>query len=118
MDSKDDLVNSIKEWIQIDNTIKEYQTDIRNLRKRKNDLTDQLVNVMKDQDIDVFNINNGKLIYSQYKYTAPLSKKHLLNSLGMLFQNEPEKIELISNHILDSREVKIKEKIRRKIEKK
>ena len=116
--SSDGLVSNIKEWIEIDNSIKEYQANIRKLRSRKNELTDNLVHVMKEKDIDVFNINNGKLIYSEYKYTAPLSKKHLLNSLGMLFQNEPEKIELISSHILDTREVKIKEKIRRKIDKK
>lgn len=116
MASNNDLIENIKEWIQLDSTIREYQADMRAMRKRKTELTNTLVDVMKDKDIDVFDINNGKLIYSQYKYTAPLSKKHLLNSLGSLFAHDPEKIEQISNHILNSREVKIKEKIRRKIE--
>jgi len=116
MDSKNYLIDSIKEWIQLDSDMRECQADMRSMRKRKNELTNVLVDVMKDKEIDVFDINNGKLIYSQYKYTAPLSKKHLLNSLGNLFSGDPEKIEQISNHILNSREVKVKEKIRRKIE--
>ena len=115
--NNDELIDNIKEWIQLDNDMKEYQKLLREMRKRKNDLTNNLVNTMKNNDIDVFDINNGKLIYSQYKVKAPLSKKHIISSLGTLFANEPEKIELITSHILDTRETKIKENIRRKTNK-
>ena len=111
------LIDNIKEWIQIDNDMKEYQKLLRERRKRKTELTSNLVETMKRNDIDVFDINNGKLIYSQYKVKTPLSKKHILSSLGTLFANEPEKIELITSHILDTRETKIKENIRRKTNK-
>lgn len=114
MSDNTELVNNIKEWVQLDIEMKKYQKLIREMRKRKNDLTNGLLDTMKRNDIDVVDIKDGKLIYSQYKVKAPLSKKHLVNSLSQLFQNEPEKIELVTNHIMDSREVKIKENIRRK----
>ena len=112
MSDNTELVNSIKEWVQLDIEMKKYQKLIREMRKRKNDLTNGLLD-MKRNDIDVVDIKDGKLIYSQYKVKAPLSKKHLVNSLSQLFQNEPEKIELVTNHIM-AREVRIKENIRRK----
>ena len=114
MSDNTELVNNIKEWVQLDIEMKKYQKLIREMRKRKNDLTNGLLDTMKRNDIDVVDIKDGKLIYSQYKVKAPLSKKHLVNSLSQLFQNEPEKIELVTNHIMDTREVKIKENIRRK----
>jgi len=114
MSDNTELVNNIKEWVQLDIEMKKYQKLIREMRKRKNDLTNGLLDTMKRNDIDVVDIKDGKLIYSQYKVKAPLSKKHLVNSLSQLFQNEPEKIELVTNHIMDSREIKIKENIRRK----
>jgi len=114
MSDNNELVNNIKEWVQIDIEMKKYQKLIREMRRRKNDLTNDLLDTMKQNDIDVVDIKDGKLIYSQYKVKAPLTKKHLVTSLGQLFQNEPEKIELVTNHILDTREVKIKENIRRK----
>jgi len=114
MSDNNELVNNIKEWVQLDIEMKKYQKLIREMRRRKNDLTNDLLDTMKENDIDVVDIKDGKLIYSQYKVKAPLTKKHLVNSLSQLFQNEPEKIELVTNHILDSREVKIKENIRRK----
>ena len=114
MSENSELVNNIKEWVQLDIEMKKYQKLIREIRKRKNDLTNGLLDTMKRNDIEVVDIKDGKLIYSQYKVKAPLSKKHLVNSLSQLFQNEPEKIELVTNHIMDTREVKIKENIRRK----
>ena len=114
MSDNNELVNNIKEWVQIDIEMKKYQKLIREMRRRKNDLTNDLLDTMKQNDIDVVDIKDGKLIYSQYKVKAPLTKKHLVSSLSQLFQNEPEKIELVTNHILDTREVKIKENIRRK----
>ena len=114
MSDNSELVNNIKEWVQLDIEMKKYQKLIREMRKRKNDLTNGLLDTMKRNDIEVVDIKDGKLIYSQYKVKAPLSKKHLVNSLSQLFQNEPEKIELVTNHIMDTREVKIKENIRRK----
>ena len=73
---------------------------------------------MKNNEIDCFDINDGKLIYSKNKIKAPLSKKHLLTSLTKYYQNDKDAAMKISQFILDTREIKYKETIRRKINKK
>ena len=69
MESKEELVKNIREWISMDEQIKSLQGEIKKRRDRKKELTSALVNVMKEHEIDCFDINNGKLIYSKNKKT-------------------------------------------------
>ena len=108
------LINNVKEWIEIDNELKELQKAAKERRQRKKELTEQLVNVMKTNEIDCFDINGGKLIYSKNKVRTALSKKHLLKALTMFYKNDPSQVTEVTNFILNSRDEKIKETIRRK----
>lgn len=114
METKDELVRSIKEWVQIDSEIKALQKEIKDRREKKKELTENLVDVMKTNEIDCFNINDGKLIYSKNKVKSPVNKKHLLSCLVKYFDDDGQTAEEISKFIMDSRETKIKETIRRK----
>tara|TARA_B100000886_G_C20336486_1_gene454724 strand:- start:424 stop:777 length:354 start_codon:yes stop_codon:yes gene_type:complete len=114
MQTKDELVSSIKEWITIDEEIKVLKAEIKNRQLKKKDLTTNLVEVMKSNEIDAFDINDGKLVYSKHKTKQPISKKLLLSSLQNLFDNQ-EQANKIAEHILESRNETIKEIIRRKI---
>ena len=118
MTTKDELVENIKSWINIDNEIKILQKEIKKRREMKKKSTENLVQIMKSNEIDCFDINDGKLIYSKNKIKAPLSKKHLLTSLTKYYQNDKDMASKISQFILDTREVKYKETIRRKVNKK
>ncbi len=120
MTTKEQIIMNIKEWLQCDNDINELQKSIRDIKHKKKLLTDQIVNVMKTNEIDCFDINDGKLIYSQNKTKAALSKQHLYTCLEKYFEksHDPEIIQDLGKFILDSREVKTKEIIRRKIQKK
>ena len=108
------LINNVKEWIEIDNELKELQKAAKERRQRKKELTEQLVNVMKTNEIDCFDINGGKLIYSKNKVRTALSKKHLLKALTMFYKNDPSQVTEVTNFILNSRDEKIRETIRRK----
>ena len=112
--TKEILLNSIRDWVQIDNEMKTLQRELKERRLRKKELTDTLVNVMKSNEIDCFDMNEGKLIYAQNKIRTPLSKKHLLTSLQKFFQNDDQTASEISQFIMNSRETKIKETIRHK----
>jgi len=116
MTTKEILVATIKEWIQNDNEIKELQREIKLRKDRKKIMSDKLVNVMKTNEIDCFDINDGKLIYSQSKVKTSLNKKHITNCLEKYFEDSKDKaiVEELSNFILDNREVKVTETIRRK----
>lgn len=114
---KEQLVENIKEWIQIDNELKQLQKAAKERRDRKKELTSSLVDIMKVNDIDCFDVNGGKLLYSQNKSKAPLNKKTLLATLQNYYKHDPTKAQELSEFILNNREVKIKETIRRKDQK-
>lgn len=114
---KEQLVESIREWIQIDNELKELQRAAKERRERKKEITNNLVEVMRTNEIDCFDVNEGKLVYSKNKVKSGLSKKYLMNTLHNYFKNDPVEAKRVSDYILNSREEKIKETIRRKIKK-
>ena len=117
MTTKEELVEHIREWIQIDNEIKMLQKEIKERRNRKKELSGSLLDIMKDNEIECFDINDGKLLYSQTKVRSSLSKKHLISCLLQYFDNDKEQAIGLSQHILNSREVKVKETIKRKVDK-
>ena len=69
-ETKEQLVATIKEWIQIESEIKLLQKEIKARRARKKELSETLVATMKDNEIDCFDINDGKLVYSKNKVTS------------------------------------------------
>lgn len=115
--TKEELVTRIKNWIAIDNEITKLQKQIKYCRDEKKIMTTSLVDVMKDNEIDCFDINDGKLIYSKSKWKKPINKKTLLNALHGYFKNDDKIVQEVSEHILNSREETIKESIRRKKDK-
>ena len=117
MDTKAELVNRIKEWIQIDNEITKLQKQIKEYREGKKQLTSSLVDVMKNNEIDCFDINDGKLIYSKSKCKKPINKKTLLEAIQLYFKDNDKMALDLSEHILNSREETVKESIRRKKDK-
>jgi hypothetical protein len=115
MTDKRELVENVKKWIGIDNDIKELQKVMREKRKEKKLYTQSLVDIMKTNDIDCFDMKSGKLIYTKKTVKAPLSKKHLFESLTKYFQNNKELCDELGQFILETRKEKIKENIRRKV---
>ena len=117
METKEQLVINIKEWIKIDNEISQMKTEIKDKNNNKKKLTENLVNVMKKNEIDCFDINGGALVYKQNKTKKPINGKSLLASLQNYYKNDLKSAEEITKYILDSREEKIKETLVRKIDK-
>jgi len=111
---KNELVNTVKEWLTIDNEIKQLQKEIKIRKQKKKNMTENLVNMMKSRDIDVMSLSKEQLIRTEKKVKAPLSKKHLLTCLLDYFKEDKETINSLGTFIMDSRSVKIKENIRRK----
>ncbi len=115
--AKELLVNNIKEWIKIDNEVTQLKADIKERTNRKKLLTENLVNVMKTNSIDCFDINGGALVYKKNKVKKPITGKTLLTALQNYYKTDPQIAEDIAKHVLDSREEQIKETIKRKIDK-
>ncbi len=116
---KEELITNIKGWIQLDEEIKTLQKQIKEKRNEKKQNTETLVRIMRDNEIDCFDLdsNGGKLIYTKRKIKKSLSKKHLMKCLMTYFKEDTLQAKEISNFILSNREEQIKENIRRKIKK-
>jgi hypothetical protein len=117
METKEQLVNNIKEWIKIDTEISQLKAEIRDRNNKKKLITADLVTVMKSNEIDCFDINGGSLVYKKSVVKKPLNGKSLMNILQNYYKNQPLMAEELTKHILDNREEKIKETIKRKIDK-
>lgn len=118
MTTKEELVQYVKKWLMIEEEIKDMQKIIREKKRDKKELTNNLVSIMKENDIDCFDIQDGKLMYTKSKVKQALSKKHLMNSLLMYFQNDDMKAKDCAGFILETRKINIRENIRHKIKKK
>ena len=85
--NKEELVSNIKQWIKLDEEIKNLQRQIKEKRNEKKENTETLVRIMRDNEIDCFELdsNGGKLIYTKQKIKKLLSKKHLMKCLMQYF---------------------------------
>ena len=63
METKEELIENIKEWIKIDNEITKLKSEIRDKNNKKKQITEGLLNVMKKNEIDCFDINGGSLVH-------------------------------------------------------
>jgi len=115
--TKEQLVNNIKDWIKIDTEISQLKAEIKERNNKKKILTENLVTVMKTNSIDCFDINGGALVYKKNKIKKPINGKTLLSALQNYYKNDVKIAEEITKHVMDSREEQIKETIKRKIEK-
>jgi len=113
--TKEQLVNNIREWIKIDNEISQLKAEIKERNNKKKGLTENLVSVMKTNSIDCFDIQGGALIYKKNKVKKPINSKTLLLSLQNYYKSDPKMAEDITQYVLDSREEQVKETIKRKI---
>ena len=114
---KDDLIVYIKEWIKIDNEIINLKTQVKQKTKKKKELTESLVNVMKGNNIDCFDINGGALIYKQKKTKRTISGKFLLTQLEEHYKDQPELAKELTKKVLENRVNVVKDEITRKIDK-
>jgi len=117
METKQELITHIKDWIQIDNDILDLKNKIKVQNNKKKLLSQNLLTIMKTNKIDCFDINGGSIVYKQNKVKKPINGKTLLAALKSYYKDEAQTAENITKHILDNREEQIKETIKRKIDK-
>ena len=85
METKEELVIHIKEWIALEDELKTLQKEIKIRRLKKKELNNQLINVMNANDIDCFNINNGRLVHAKTKIQRNDYQEIFIKSLGHVY---------------------------------
>lgn len=117
METKEQLIHTIKEWVKLDNEIRALQKE---QAKRKNDkkaMSVLLMETMKKNEIDCFDINDGQICYTKKSVKKPITKKLLMDTLSNYFDGDLLKATNLNNYIIENREEETKENIVRRIKK-
>ena len=117
METKDQLIKTIKEWVKIDNEIRAFQKEVRKKQQEKKNISKDLMDVMVRNEIDCFDIKDGQIMYSKKNIKKPITQKNLLGILANYCKGDMERASEINNFILENREEVVKEEIVRKIRK-
>ena len=68
---------------------------------------------MKENDIDEFDINQGKIIYKKKNVKKPITKKNLLEILSKYYKGDLVSASNMNKYIMDNREEVVIETISR-----
>jgi len=116
-ETKEQLVNIIKEWVKFDNEIRKLQTEVLSRKKEKAKMSVELISVMKQNEIDCFDLKDGQLLYTTKNVKKPITKKVLLNILSKYYNGDYMKASQLNDFILSNREEVVQESIVHKIDK-
>ena len=117
METKEQLMKGIKEWVQIDNELLKMKSKVREMNSKKKELTESLVGVMKQNEIDCFDINGGSISYKKNVVKKPITGKTLMATLSEYYKSDPTVAEELTKYVMNNREEQVKETIKRKIDK-
>jgi hypothetical protein len=115
MSSKQELINTIKTWVKLDNEIRSLKKEQTARNNEKKKLTQSLIEIMKTNEIDCVDIKDGQLCYLQQNVKKPITKKNLLSILSKYYKGDIEKATNITEYISTNREEVVRETISRKI---
>jgi hypothetical protein len=112
---KEDLVRIIKEWVKNDNEIRTLQKEVLKRKLDKKNITTRLMDIMKQNQIDCFDINDGHIQYKKKTVKKSITKSLLMNILSNYYDGNQEKATEVNTYIMDNRPVITSESIVRKI---
>jgi hypothetical protein len=111
--NKAEIIESIKEWMRIDNEIRNLNKEARDRKIQQTNISKRLMMTMKDNNIDEFNVKEGKLVYSKKQIKKPITKKYLTDVLLKYYDGDAEQATELNSFIDENREATTKESIRR-----
>lgn len=117
METKDQLINAVKQWIKLDNEIHTLKKEEAQRKNEKKEVSIKLMDIMKKNEIDCFDIKDGQICYSKKSIKKPITKKTLMDTLVKYCNGDMLKASDINNYIIENREEVIKETIVRKLNK-
>jgi len=106
--------DDVKNWVMIDNKIKQQSETIKDLRNKRNHLTSKIFSYAEENNLEnaVIEISDGKLKFQQSKQTSPLTFKFLEECLNECIQNE-DQVKQIIKFVKSKREYKYVSDIKR-----
>ncbi len=108
------LEKSIQNWVELDNELKKLNDKTKDIRTRKNDIEDKIIEYVNANNMNnnIINISDGKLKFCETKQTAPINLGFLEKCLGEIISNQ-QQVTQIMEYIKKKREQKIVPEIKR-----
>ena len=115
--TKEQLKDHLRQWVRVENEIGTLSAEIKKRKLIHQQLSASLLRVMKQNEIDCFDIANGRIVYSKTKTRAPLNNGQLKHALTTYYKEDVEKANSLTEFLLASRVEKTRESIKMKIPK-
>lgn len=107
------MIQRIKQWFAIENKLTELSSQMKELRKMRKELNVDLLEIMKTHNIDCFDCNSGKIMYTRNNVKKTINKKYLNDILQKYYGNDnSQEAQELCEFILDNREIQVKENIK------
>jgi hypothetical protein len=106
--------NQLKQWLQVDNQLKELNERTKELREKRNALEKNISSYTSSNNLfnSTIQIGDGKLKFVNTKVFEPVTFKYLEKTLGEIIKNESQ-VQLIMEHIKQKRSMKMVPEIKR-----
>jgi hypothetical protein len=115
--TKEQLKEHLRYWVRVENEISTLTAEIKKRKLIHQQLSASLLKVMKQNEIDCFDIANGRIVYSKTKTRAPLNNGQLKSALTTYYKDDKDKVDSLTEFLLSSRVEKTRESIKMKIPK-
>lgn len=115
--SKESLTQVVKSWVTNDNQIRSLNKKLRELRQEKKKHNADMINVMKEFNIDNFDVKDGQIHFRKELKREALTQKKLLEILLTHPQLGEQQANYLNEFIYENRKVTEKDVIARKITK-
>lgn len=115
--TKEQLKDYLRQWVRIENEISTLTAEVKKRKLIHQQLSASLLEVMRKNEIDCFDIANGRIVYSKTKVRAPLNNGQLKSALTTYYKDDVEKVNSLTEFLLSSRVEKTRESIKMKIPK-
>lgn len=106
--------NQIKQWVQLDNQLKELNERTRELREKRNLIEKNITTYAAYNNISnlTIEIGDGKIKFVNTKVHEPITFKYLEKTLGEIIKNESQ-VQTILDYIKQKRTIKVVPEIKR-----
>jgi hypothetical protein len=115
--TKDQLKEYLRQWVRVENEIGTLAAEIKKRKLIHQQLSASLLSVMRQNEIDCFDLANGRIVYSKTKIKAPLNNGQLKSALTTYYKDDADKAASLTEFLLSSRVEKTRESIKMKIPK-
>lgn len=117
----EELALLTKEWLKTENEINKlkfevakFKTEIKKRNQKNEQVTNKLLNIMKQNELDYIDLKNEQLIHSMKTIKQTISKKYLVERLEEYFEDDVEAAKELEEFILEGRNKTVYNMIRRK----